>query len=122
YHDVKGFHYWEISETNQTFFLNHAQHVHCPFQGGMNQLWRNQLLGFSIEQDQRQPYQHVTFSVVKHPQNTALNPSLRAYQDLIDHNPKFTVFTSQALCDAAANLHDPSLDSWIEWYKDLYAL
>jgi hypothetical protein len=27
----------------------------------MNQLWRNQLLGLSIEQDERQPYREVFF-------------------------------------------------------------
>lgn len=122
YHDVRKFHYWAITKANQSFFSNHAQHEHCPFQGGMNQLWRNQLLALSIEQDERQPYQHVTFSVVKHPQNTALDPSLREYEDLIANNPQFSVFTSQMLCDAAANLNDPSLNTWVEWYSDLYSL
>ena len=122
YHDVRKFHYWEITEANQAFFPNHDQHAQCPFQGGTAQLWRNQLLGLSIEQDERQPYQQVTFSVAKHPQNTALDPSLREYENLIANNPKFSVFTSQMLCDAAANLNDPSLNAWVEWYRNLYAL
>ena len=88
----------------------------------MNQLWRNQLLGLSIEQDERQPYQHVTFSVVKHPRNTYLDQSLADYKDLTANNPKFSAFTSKDVLDAAAGLSDPELDKWIAWYRDLYAL
>ncbi len=88
----------------------------------MNQLWRNQLLGLSIEQDERQPFEHVTFSVVKHPGNTALEKTLQAYQHLIDHNPKFTTFTSADVINAAATINDPELNHWIEWFQDLYAI
>lgn len=122
YHDVRHFRYWEITETNQDFFPNHAAHRHCPFQGGMNQLWRNQLLGLGIEQDDRQPYQHMTFSVVRHPRNTHLNTSLDAYRDLIADSPKFTVFTSEDILSAAASISDPELGRWIEWYRGLYNL
>lgn len=122
YHDVRHFHYWEITEANQAFFPNHVQHTHCPFQGGLNQLWRNQLLGLSIEQDERQPYKHVTFSVVKHPRNIHLDPSLDEYRTLIADDPKFTVFTSENVLSAAASIPDPELDRWIAWYRDLYAL
>ena len=90
--------------------------------GGLNQLWRNQLLGLSIEQDERQPYKHVTFSVVKHPRNTYLDQSLADYKHLIANNPKFSVFTSKDVLDAAAGPSDPELDKWIAWYRDLYAL
>lgn len=121
YHDVRQFRYWDITAANQGMFVNHARHAQCPFQGGMNQLWRNQLLGLGIEQDARQPCQHVTFSVVRHPRNTALDPSLAEYSELIAHNPKFTHFTSQHVLNAASALHDPELDKWIAWYKDLYA-
>lgn len=122
YHDVCRFNYWTIIEANQTFFANHAQHAHCPFRGGMNQLWRNQLLALGIEQDGRQPYQHVSFSVVKHPGNTHLDDTLAAYQDLITHNPKFSVLTSADVIAAAASLNDADLDEWIVWYRELYNL
>ena len=121
YQDVRQYNYWKITETNQAFFANHAQHMHCPFQGGLNQLWRNQLLGLSIEQDERQPYQHVTFSVVGHPRNIYLDRSLREYQALIENNPKFSIFTSSDVIIAASSLHDPELDEWVQWYQDLYA-
>lgn len=122
YMDIRQFHYWTITETNQTLFANHAQHAHCPFQGGMNQLWRNQLLALSIEQDERQPYKHVTFSVVKHPKNTALNQTLRTYQELIAGNPKFSIFTSAEVIEAASSLQDGELNQWATWYKSLYNL
>jgi hypothetical protein len=122
YHDVKHFNYWKITAANQDFFPNHAGHAHCPFQGGLNQLWRNQMLGLSIEKDEYQPYRHVAFSVVRHPRNNFLNTSLTEYRHLIANNPKFTVFTSADVIRAAAELHDPDLDRWIAWYRDLYAL
>jgi len=122
YHDVRQFNYWNITAANQAFFPNYSQHAHCPFQGGLNQLWRNQLLGLSIEQDERQPYQHVTFSVVKHPRNIHLDRSLADYRELIADNPKFSAFTSADVLAAASVLHDPEVDRWVTWYRELYAL
>lgn len=122
YHDKREFHYWEITETHRDFFVNHASSPHCPFQGGMNQLWRNQLLALSIEQDDRQPYKHVYFSVVKHPRNTSLEPTIRDYQNLIANNPKFSVFTSEAVVSAAEKHGDAGLHEWAAWYRDLYHL
>ena len=95
---------------------------HDRIQGGLNQLWRNQLLGLSIEQDERQPYRHVVFSVVKHPHNKHLDKSLAKYQSLIANNPKFSVFTSADVIASATALDDPELDQWIAWYRNLYAL
>jgi hypothetical protein len=91
------------------------------FKAWLNQLWRNQLLGLSIEQDDRQPYRHVTFSVVKHPRNMYLDPSLAEYQNIIAMNPKFSVFTSKEVLDAVAGLHNPELNQWTAWYRELYA-
>lgn len=122
YHDAKHFNYWKITAANLSFFANPEPHITCPFQGGLNQLWRNQLLGLSIEQDERRPYRQVTFSVVKHPRNTSLEPSLAAYKKLIAANPKFSDFTSANVIAAASRLRDPDLDRWVDWYRDLYAL
>ncbi len=122
YHDMNKYNYWTITEANQGFFVNHAGQAGCPFRDGLNQLWRNQLLGLSIERDDRQPYRHVTFSVVKHPRNTHLDQSLAKYRQLIADNPRFSVFTSSDVIAAASTLHDPELDRWITWYRDLYAL
>lgn len=122
YHDAHGFHYWDITEYNQDFFLGHVRHAQCPFQGGMNQLWRNQLLALSIEQDERQPYHQVTFSVVRHPGNTALDASLAEYRALIGDNPKFSSFTAKDILDAVRELGEKSLQAWAGWYGELYAL
>src|ERR1035438_1493547 len=49
YHDVKKNNYWTITDDNQSFFVNGNKCESCPFKGGMNQLWRNQLLGLALE-------------------------------------------------------------------------
>ncbi len=120
YHDVLEFAYWTITDNNQSFFPNHSGFSQCPFQSGMNQLWRNQLLALSIEQDGRQPYRQVSFSVVKHPRNIALDRTLSSYQELIAHNPRFSVFTSADAIAAANQFGDESLKPWITWYRILY--
>jgi hypothetical protein len=120
YHDQCGYEYWNITEVNRNFFPNHARHTSCPFQGGMNQLWRNQLLGLSVEQDECQPYQHVYFSVVRHSRNTYLGKTLEDYQEFVDYNPKFSVFTSADVINAATTITDIALNRWIKWYRNLY--
>jgi hypothetical protein len=120
YHDVRKFKYWVLTDEHRGFFMNHEAHSKCPFRGGMNQLWRNQLLGLAIEHDPQEPYKHVYFSVVKHPGNTALDNTLDKYRELIGNNPKFSVFTSADIIRAADQHTDPELADWINWYKDLY--
>jgi hypothetical protein len=120
YHDRRKFRYWEVTQANRDFFVHHAQYPHCPFQGGMNQLWRNQLLGLSIEQDARQPFQRVYFSVVKHPKNTSLDGTLGAYRALIAGDPRFSVLTSEAVVTAAEQHGDAALRQWAGWYRGLY--
>lgn len=120
YHDVRKFKYWNITEANREFFINHASHTECPFQGGMNQLWRNQLLALAVQQDERQPYQHAHFSVVRHPQNSHLNKTLMAYQNLTNNNNQFSTFTSAEVVSAAEQHADEKLQQWIAWYRSLY--
>jgi len=120
YHDIRKFKYWEITEKNRAFFVGHASHAQCPFQGGMNQLWRNQLLALAIEQDTNSPFKHVCFSVVRHPRNKALDKTLTEYQSLIASNPKFFTFTSADVIGAASRHTDPQLQPWIDWYQDFY--
>jgi len=122
YHSVRDFRYWDITEANRTFFTNGDRHAICPFKGGMNQLWRNQLLALSIEQDRTQPYKHVFFSVVKHPRNEQLDGTLKAYKELIADHPKFTVLTSADVLIAANRFADKDLTKWVNWYKDFYAV
>lgn len=120
YHDARGFSYWEITEANRALFVGHAQHRHCPFQGGLNQLWRNQLLALGVEQDARSPYKHVSFSVVRHRRNTALDASPAAYKTLIGHDPSFSAFTSHDIIAAADQRADEALGQWTRWYRELY--
>ena len=120
YHSYNQYNYWRITEANPGFFANHAPFPGCPFRGGLNQLWRNQLLGLSIEQDQSLPYKHVSFSVVHHPRNHQLDHSIQSYKALIAHNPKFSTFPSTRLVQSARDLHDAELGQWAEWYGELY--
>lgn len=122
YHDVRNFNYWNITDKNRDFFVNHTKHTQCPFRGGMNQLWRNQLLAMAVEQDDEQPYKHAHFSVVKHHENRYLDASLNAYHELIANNPKFSVLTSAKILEAANACADSELKKWIDWYRTLYNL
>lgn len=118
YHKVNNYKYWCITERNKAFFVNATTSPPCPFIGGLNQLWRNQLLGLALEQ--RSKFKHVYFSVVYHPDNERLHKSMNQYKQLINHNPKFTEFTSKKVIDLACNINDPLLRQWAEWYKALY--
>lgn len=122
YHDVRKFNYWNITGSNKSFFVNHNQYSQCPFQGGMNQLWRNQLLGLSIESDPRQRFEKVYFSVVRHPDNIHLAKTINNYKSLVDGNDKFSEHTSKEFVNAAESLNDTTLNKWIIWYKELYKL
>ncbi len=122
YHDIRKFNYWNITETNHDSFVNHSKYAQCPFQGGMNQLWRNHLLALVVEQNEQQPYEYTSFSVVRHPDNIHLNRSLHEYKELIGNNPKFSTFTSVDIINAAENNGDSQLVNWVKWYKGLYNL
>jgi hypothetical protein len=120
YHDACKYHYWDITDASQAFFANHANHPSCPFRGGMNQLWRNQLLAHATEQCENAPYKQVYFSVVKHPGNTSLDTTINTYKKLIDNNPKFSTFTSADVISAAEQTNTPQLNDWAKWYRELY--
>lgn len=118
YHDVRKFKYWDITEANKSFFVNNIDFNGCPFRGGLNQLWRNQILGLGIEKAGE--YKHTFFSVVKHLDNKALDQSINEYKKLINSNEKFSVFNSSEFVNAASKYSDPELNKWIEWYQKTY--
>lgn len=120
YHSVHAMEYWKVTEEHRSFFPAADEYQECPFQGGMNQLWRNQLLGLAIEQDSRYTFKHVYFSVVRHAKNRMLDDTLVAYKKLIGNNPKFSEFTSRDLLIQADEIKDPEINLWIQWYKNLY--
>jgi hypothetical protein len=86
----------------------------------MNQLWRNQLLGFAVEDDKKNNFKHVCFSVVHHPDNHFLDKSINDYKKLIANNPKFSSFTSKFVVDKALMVKDKGINDWVAWYKELY--
>lgn len=118
YHEASKYEYWNITEENKVFFAKAETYKTCPFKGGMNQLWRNQLLGFALEKQGK--YKEVYFSVVRHPENDSLNPSIEEYKNMISGNPKFSDFKSKDVIDAVAKIDDKELNVWSEWYKGLY--
>ena len=120
YHNVRKNNYWLITDKHKDFFKNHNNFSTCPFRKGMNQLWRNQLLGFAVEDDPKQPYKNVYFSVVHHPDNKYLIKRIKEYKELINDNQKFSVFTSKEVIDHASKTKDKDIEEWIDWYKDLY--
>jgi hypothetical protein len=120
YHDVKGFRYWELTDTHRAFFGNHHHYGSCPFRNGMNELWRKQLLGMAIKEGGE--YSHVFFSVIKHTDNRYLDRIIGAYKQITDNDPGFSVLDSGAIVSAGKALNELKLNRWAEWYKGLYAL
>jgi hypothetical protein len=112
--------YWTITDRHPDVFPRErlAAHEACPFKGGMNQLWRNMLLALAVENSPGSPYAGVHFSVVHHPGNAALEPSMTAFRELLGDQDRFSSFTSDCIVTAAAEL--PALRDWAAWYKGLY--
>lgn len=122
YHNVRKSKYWNITDAHNSFFVNHKEIKGCPFKKGMNQLWRNQLLGFAVEDDKHNAFKTVFFSVVHHPNNHSLDNSIKAYKKLIGNNKKFSSFTSKNVIDKSNTINDKDINAWIDWYKELYKI
>jgi hypothetical protein len=118
YHSGKNYEYWNVTAENQTFFSGVKEFDTCPFRDGINQLWRNQLLGLAIEKQGK--FKNVSFSVVKHPGNFALDTSLEKYKILIGNSSKLSAFNTNEIVSSALALNEPSLKEWAAWYTDLY--
>jgi hypothetical protein len=124
YHSACGYRYWDLTMSEPTEFPPERliEYSKCPFAGGMNQLWRNQLLAIAIERAEQWPYREVYFSVVHHPRNQALAVSVEAFLDLTGRNERFSVFTPEPLVTEAKQGRSAALREWAEWYSDLYAI
>ena len=120
YHQVRKYNYWRIMSKDDVsdLFSGNYEGVGCPFRGGLNQLWRNQLLAIALEKQVPNKYKEVYFSVVHHPENNFLTQSMNKYRELTNYSPKFGSFTSLDLIDAARI--DPQLSDWINWYIGVY--
>lgn len=119
-HDVRNFAYWDLTADFAAHFPNHDACPGCPFQGGMNQLWRNLLLALAIERDGR-PFKHAHFSVVRHARNRALDDTLSTFSRLTGASSKFSTFSSADVLTAVERYADASLMEWVEWYRALYS-
>ena len=119
YHKVNKYNYWKIMAVGAVdFYSGEYSGKGCPFRGGLNQLWRNQLLAIALEKEGT--YTNVSFSVVYHPENTSLNTSIQTYSKLTNYSPKFNSFTSDQLINAAKC--DNSLKEWITWFEKVYLM
>ena len=114
YHKHCGYFYWNIMDAQSSFFCGKYEGNGCPFRGGMNQLWRNQMLPLELEN--RGVFEEVYFSVVSHPDNSFLDKTMNEYRALINNSPKFYNFKSNALVDVAVDY----LPDWSNWYKKVY--
>lgn len=114
YHKHCAYFYWNIMDAQSSFFCGKYEGNGCPFRGGMNQLWRNQMLALELEN--RGEYEEVYFSVVSHPDNSFLDKTMNEYRQLTNNSPKFYDFKSNALVDVAVDY----LPDWSNWYKKVY--
>ena len=122
YHSAKRYKYWDITLKNKEIFpVENLQKADaCPFKGGLNQLWRNQLLATAIETDPNGRYQKAFSSVVYHPGNIALLPSMQAFANLVGNNDRFFWFSSDQILEAAKMSDQVSIKTWAKWYCELY--
>ena len=114
YHKKCHYKYWEVTKQHASFFTGNYSDDGCPFRGGMNQLWRNQMLALKLEDNVT--YDKVYFSVVTHPENNFLDKSMEEYRKLTNNTPKFFTFKSNSLVNAA----EKYLPDWTKWYKKVY--
>ena len=113
--------YWEITEESNLYSLQPRDNsMSCPFIGGENQLWRNQLLGHSIKSIGT--VKNVHFSVVHHPDNHDLEETLSSYVSLLRDKSVFSRFTSREFIEAAKTVGSEGLKKWVSWYSDLYRI
>ncbi len=117
YYHIIGYKYWDILKKNLNKFQGSIEIIGCPFKGGLNQLWRNQMLAFALQETGT--YNTVTFSVCHHAKNTMLDKSINRYKALTCGDRMFSSFTNYDVLNAVSTQnHD--LYKWMRWYKDVY--
>ncbi len=124
YHEHCHYTYWPITARHPEVFppARLGAGTGCPFKGGMNQLWRNVLLALAVEDATDSPFAEVHFSVVHHPGNHALKPSMDAFAALLGDKSRFSSFTADRIVNAVSASAPPELTDWAAWYKGLYRI
>ena len=118
YHRI-GYEYWKIMAAKHSSFKIDPSCRKCPFKGGTNQLWRNQLLAFAYMNSGH--YAHVYFSVVHHRDNHLLEATMKEYRNIITPEIPMTSFTNDDVVTSAEK-HSIQLSEWSKWYRDLYMI
>ncbi len=117
YHQIRKYKYWDYFQHHIDKYQGKIDVKGCPFRGGLNQLWRNQMLAFALQETGI--YKTVTFSVCHHAKNSMLNSSIKQYKALICEDKMFSSFTNYDVLDAVCT-KDPELLRWKAWYKEVY--
>ena len=116
YHNI-GYKYWDYLKKD--VYNGSVDVTGCPFRGGLNQLWRNQMLAFALQESGT--YKKVTFSVCHHYRNSMLNQSMSKYKSLISNNEIFSQFTNLDIINSIIS-EQGELTTWLEWYKSVYCI
>jgi hypothetical protein len=117
----KNYKYWEITETSKLFNSDALKaNKRCPFISGTNQLWRNQLMAYSVQKNGL--FKNVHFSVVHHPDNHDLQKTIDNYTDMLLDKSLFSVFTSKQILDNCTKVENKEIREWVRWYSDLYRI
>ena len=113
--------YWSLFEKSGIYNTQSLQkRTKCPFIGGENQLWRNQMMGYAIKK--KGQFKNVHFSVVHHSGNTDLSDTIQKYEELLIDKNLFSSYTLSDFIVAAKKVNDEDLNIWITWYQDLYMI
>ena len=114
--------YWQIMRRSEIYDWDALKgRSKCPFMGGENQLWRNQLMAEAIKNTTEYDTAHL--SVVRHEGNTDLTRTIEKYKHFLRHDDNsFTEFTSKQLVIEASKVKRPGIQKWVEWISDLYRI
>jgi hypothetical protein len=116
-----GYKYWDLTYSFEIFDREEMKtRASCPFIGGENQLWRNQLLAYAIETNQN--FNRVHFSVVHHPRNNDLQKTISSYSRMLKEKSLFSVFTSKEIVEYSSYIAHSDIQKWVKWYADLYMI
>lgn len=131
YESGKRYRYWELTKHPNTFFdfnILSDQNGVCPFEGSLQQLWRNMLMAQSIENDPRNPVEKAYFGVVYHKENEELfklkgypgfDRTDQAFSSILNRKDKFFIISIHEILENIRKVSDP-LPLWVNEYEEKY--